>query len=97
MDWSQIKHFMALSAIILVVLVPVVGLTARFTIGPLIDRFARLRGEAAEDARRQLDQVARDAAALRERVESLESDLHRLHEGREFERQLRSSPSEEDT
>ncbi len=35
MDWNQIKDLVGLSALIVIVLVPVVGLTARFTIGPL--------------------------------------------------------------
>jgi hypothetical protein len=95
MEWFQLRDLLALSAMIVVVLVPVVGLTARFTIGPLIDRFARLRSAAAEDTRRQLDRVTRETALLRERVDGLESDLHRVREGREFDRQLRSAPAEE--
>ncbi len=56
MEWYQVKDLIGLGAMIVVVLVPVVGLTARFTIGPLIDRFARLRGLAAEDTQRRVDQ-----------------------------------------
>lgn len=90
MEWYQIKDLMGISAAILVVLIPVIGLTARFTIGPLIDRFARLRGAASEGTAQQLGQIARQISALEDRLDGFESDLHRIREAGEFERQLRS-------
>lgn len=92
MEWYQIKDLMGISAIILVVLVPVVGLTARFTLGPLIDKFARLRAGNANALAEEVGELRRDVTHLQAHLEGLESQIRHLRETRDFDRSLSPPP-----
>jgi len=74
-----------------IVLVPVIGLTARFALKPAVQAMVQLfdhqnLGGTVRVLERRID--------FREhRIEALESSLRRLSEGSEFDRQLRSTPA----
>lgn len=69
-----------------IVLVPVIGLTARFALKPTVEALSRFfEGKGRDEA---LALLERRCALLESQLEAMEADLHRLKEGAEFERQL---------
>lgn len=71
-----------------IVLIPSLGLTARFALKPIVESMFRIResldrGRATEDPR---------LAALESRVSAMQETLDRVAQGVEFDRQLRSTP-----
>ncbi len=89
MDWWQIKDLMFASGVMLAVLVPIVGLTARFTLWPLIEKFTRARTGDAERLAGDVDQLRRTVDSLRLQIGDIETTVYRLREAEQFERQLR--------
>ena len=76
----------------LVVLIPIAGLTARFALKPLVESTARLfESRGVEDAV-QLNE--RRVALLEQQVEGLESTLRDLREKLDFDHQLKSGAAE---
>lgn len=77
----------------LVVLIPIAGVTARFALKPLVESLA-----AAMQSREQhqaLQITERRVALLEQQVESLESLTERLRDERAFDRELgRGAPAE---
>jgi hypothetical protein len=70
---------------ILIILVPVTGLTLRFSLRPVVDSIARLLEARA----------AQNTELLERRVALLEQELghvRRLAEGRDFDRELERGP-----
>ena len=96
MEWHQITELLAISATILVVLIPVVGLTARFTLGPLIEKFAQLRAGNTEALAEEVRELRRQVAHLQAHVEGVESQVRHLKDVKDFDRSLAPSPSEQD-
>lgn len=96
MEWYEIKELLAISAMIVVVLIPVVGLTARFTLGPLIDKFARLRSGNTDTLAEEVRELRHQVAHLQAHVEVVESQVRHLREVRDFDRSLAPGPSEQD-
>lgn len=88
MQWYQIQELLLGTTVALAVLIPVLGLTVRFSLGPLIDKFARLRATQTEDMAREVGELKGEVTRLRRHVAELETDLHRLAEVREFDRRL---------
>jgi hypothetical protein len=77
-----------------VVLVPVIGLTARFALKPAVEALAKLFEN------RQLDETVRileRRVELQEhQIEALQTAIHQVTEAREFDRQL-AAPRPADT
>ncbi|MDT8435800.1 MAG: hypothetical protein RRA92_03495 [Gemmatimonadota bacterium] len=77
---------------LLVVLIPIIGLTARFALKPIVESFRAVQGSATratlEDTRllERLD-------ALAERLDGIENDVRRLGDAREFDEKLLEGPS----
>lgn len=73
---------------IMIVLIPVAGLTARFALKPIAEAMAQAR--QGQGAVRELGYVEERLAAIEQQVSGLEEDVRRLDERVEFDRQLRS-------
>jgi hypothetical protein len=74
---------------ILIVLIPVAGLTARFALKPTVEAFSRFfEGKAHDESVLMLE---RRCALLESQLELVETQLRRLEEGREFDRKLKAS------
>ncbi len=71
-----------------IVLIPVIGLTARFALKPVVEAISRaLEGRGRDETIQILE---RRIALLEGHVESLESSLNRLEDTAAFDAQLRS-------
>lgn len=73
--------------------VPVMGLTARFAIKPLVESILRVR-EAFLDERRVGTASAAEVERLEEEVRELRQQVRRLTEATEFDRRLLGSDGE---
>jgi hypothetical protein len=76
----------------LVVLIPIAGVTARFALKPIAEAVARMR--EAQGASQALGLVEQRLALLEQQMSNLESDVKRIEDVTEFDRQLRSGPQE---
>jgi len=76
----------------MVVLIPIAGLTARFALKPIAEAVARMR-EAAGTGR-ELQLVEQRLALMEQQLSNLESDVHRIEEKTDFDRQLGAGPKE---
>ncbi len=76
-----------------VVLVPVLGLTARYALKPIVEALGRVFEGRGKDERVQI--LERRVGLLETHIENLESTFHRLEEGTTFDRQLRSDSEPE--
>ncbi len=73
-----------------VVLVPVIGLTARFALKPTVEALSKFfESKGQEEA---LAILERRQALLEGQIEQLDGALRRLSEAQEFDRQLGSGP-----
>lgn len=88
MEYWQVKDLIIIGLTGLVVLIPVVGITARLTLGPLIDKFARIRGREVDQLIREVGELRIEVAQLSELNEGLETQIKQLRDGVEFDRQL---------
>jgi hypothetical protein len=69
-----------------IVLVPVIGLTARFALKPVVEALSRLfEARGADESMRILE---RRLDLQEEQIDALQNALRSLNEGREFDRQL---------
>ena len=75
-----------------VVLIPVIGLTARFALKPTVEALSRVFENRNQEESVQL--LERRLALLEQQVEAFESSLGRLEEGAAFDRQLRGGEGE---
>lgn len=74
-----------------IVLVPVIGLTARFALKPTVEALARVfEGKGREEAVQMLE---RRVALLEQQVDAMEGSVGRLEEASSFEAQLRGGGS----
>ena len=69
-----------------IVLVPVIGLTARFALNPAVEALSRLFDKDSSDKSVQI--LERRMELQEQEVEALRNAVRSLSEGREFERQL---------
>ena len=74
---------------LLVVLIPVAGLTARFALKPIAEAVARMR--EAQGSQRELELMARRVALLEQQLSHVETDVRQLEEKTKFDRQLEGS------
>jgi len=72
----------------LVVLIPIAGLTARFALKPLVDSFGKyMQGQVTEEA---VQIAERRIALLEQTVDALQDELHRVRDAQDFDAALRS-------
>jgi hypothetical protein len=71
-----------------IVLVPVLGLTARFALRPIVEALSRVFEGRGQDEHMQI--LERRLNLLENQIENLEDTIHRLEEGASFDRQLHS-------
>jgi hypothetical protein len=68
------------------VLIPIVGITARFALKPVVEAFARLKESQGAGERQAL--MEQRIALLEEQLHAMERDQARLLEEADFRRQL---------
>lgn len=73
-----------------IVLVPVIGLTARFALHPVADALSRLFESRNADESLQI--LERRLELQEQQIDALTNAVRSLSEGREFDRQLASPP-----
>lgn len=69
-----------------IVLVPVIGLTARFALKPSVEALSKFFEIRADEETLRI--MERRMALLEQQMESVENAMKRLHEERAFDRQL---------
>ncbi len=72
----------------LIVLLPIAGITARFTIRPIAEAIARAREAQGND--REVEMLEKRVALLEQQIQSVETSVDRLVDAREFDRKLAS-------
>ncbi|MEJ2319722.1 MAG: hypothetical protein P8Y10_07475 [Gemmatimonadales bacterium] len=70
----------------MVVLIPIAGLTARFALKPIAEAVARMRDGQGSD--RQLGLIEQRLSLLEQQLTGVELDVRRLEEYSEFDREL---------
>lgn len=86
----DIVPVIAVTGGILMFLIPIAGLTARFALKPIVESVAKLKelqGTGSSSDIRQLDQRL---TMVEQQMQSIESNVRHLTEGRDFDRQLSS-------
>ena len=74
-----------------IVLIPVIGITARFALKPTVDAFSRLfEGRGANET---ISILERRMALMESQIESIESNVKRLVDVTDFHQQLQSGPT----
>lgn len=73
---------------IMVVLIPVAGVTARFALKPTVEAFSHFFESKGRDEAMQL--LERRCALLEQQVEVMENQMHRLSEASDFDRALKA-------
>lgn len=76
-----------------VVLIPVIGLTARFALKPTVEALSRVFESRGTDESVQI--LERRVALLETQVEVMESSMHRVQETARFDAQLKAGPDSE--
>ncbi len=76
-----------------VVLIPVIGLTARFALKPTVEALSRVFESRGTDESVQI--LERRVALLETQVEVMESSMHRVQEAARFDAQLKAGPDSE--
>ncbi len=76
----------------LVILIPIAGLTLRFAIKPIAEAVARVR--AAEASSREVSMLEQRVELLERQLSAMESDVHRIREIEEFHAQLKAPERE---
>jgi hypothetical protein len=75
---------------IMTVLIPIVGLTARFALKPIVEAIARMREAQAGSTGRELGVLEQRVALLEQQYQQLDTTVDRLAEIKDFDRQLTS-------
>lgn len=75
---------------ILTVLIPIAGLTARFALKPIVEAIARMREVQAGSSARELSVLEQRVSLLEQQFQALDSQVERIAEVKDFERQLTS-------
>ena len=76
-----------------IVLIPVIGLTARFALKPVVEALSRLFETRGNEESVQM--LERRVAFLEAQIEHLEGSVSRLDETTSFDAELRSGPNNE--
>lgn len=89
MEFWELKDLLIILFSAAVVLIPVVGLTARFTLGPLIEKFARSRSTQIETLAGELVALRIEVEGLRDDIREQQTEMKRLRDAADFDRQLK--------
>jgi hypothetical protein len=73
---------------ILTVLIPIAGLTARFALKPIVEAIARMKEMQAGATGRELNVLEQRVALLEQQYQALDSNVERISELKDFDRQL---------
>ncbi len=73
-----------------IVLVPIIGLTARFALKPTVEAFSRVFDKRGSDE--AISIVERRMALIEQQLESIESSVQRFAETADFDQQLAAPP-----
>jgi hypothetical protein len=73
---------------IMTVLIPIVGLTARFALKPIVEAIARMREAQAGGTGRELAVLEQRVSLLEQQYQQLDTTVDRLAEIKDFDRQL---------
>ena len=77
----------------LIVLIPIAGLTARFALKPIAEAVARIR--EGQSSGQQLGLIEQRLSLLEQQLTGIELDVRRIEEFATFDRELRSPPKRE--
>ncbi len=88
MDIGDLTGLVAVTLGIMVVLVPIVGVTARFALKPIVEAFARMKEIQGEEQKVAL--MEQRLALLEEHLHSVDRNVAALQEDADFRRQLDS-------
>ena len=86
MDIGALTGLVAVTLGTLIVLVPVVGITARFALKPMVDAFARVKELKGEEQKVAL--MEQRITLLEEHLHSIDRSVGALQEDASFRRQL---------
>lgn len=75
---------------LLVVLIPISGLTARFALKPIAEAVARMR--EAQGTSRELQLIEQRLALMEQQISNLEGEVRQIEEKSSFDRQLGRGP-----
>ncbi len=73
-----------------IVLIPMIGLTARFALKPVVEALSKVFESRGKDESLQI--MERRIALLETQMEAFEGSVHRLQETQHFDAQLRAGP-----
>jgi sensor histidine kinase YesM len=73
---------------ILVVLIPVAGLTARFALKPIVEAVARMKEAQSGSTAREVNLLEQRVALLEQQYQALDGTVERIAEIKDFDRQL---------
>ena len=76
----------------MVVLIPIAGVTARFALKPIAEAVARVR--EASGTTRELQVVEQRLSLLEQQLSNLETDVREIEDKSDFDRQLAAGPNE---
>ncbi|HEX8830053.1 MAG TPA: hypothetical protein VF705_02750 [Longimicrobium sp.] len=88
MDIGALTGLVAVTLGIMIVLVPVLGVTARFALKPIVEAFARMKEIQGEEQKVAL--MEQRIALLEEHLHSVDRNVAALQEDADFRRQLDS-------
>jgi hypothetical protein len=87
----SVEDLIGYSFVFLIVVVPLLGLTARLAIKPMVDAIVRLRESFIHGGGTGV--VERRVLQLEEELQQLRLEVHRLREAEAFQRELLAVPS----
>ena len=96
MESWELENLIQTLGIVLVVLIPVTGLTLRFAVKPFLKDLMELRAHRLHRASLEVDEQARQLAQIQSQLQDLESSLKNLTELVNFDRQLQEGPRKEE-
>jgi hypothetical protein len=80
---------------VLFLLIPILGLTARFALKPVVESMIALKG--AQAAPQEITALKERIAFLENQLSGMETELSRLQEARDFENRLLDKPDPDAT
>ncbi len=88
----NLEGLVAIIMVFSIVLIPVIGLTARFALKPTVEALGQFFRQKGSDEALQL--MERRMALMEQQLESMEGTVRRLDEAHQFDRQLKAGARE---
>ncbi len=88
----DITSIIGVSMGMMVILIPIAGLTARFALKPIAEAVARMR--EAQGTHRELQLVEQRLALMEQQLSNLETDVKEIGDKTDFDRRLATDPEE---